>query len=435
MAKAVVRKKKAPVEIEAIVGELDAPEAKAVDPLDSLLDEIAAPAASAEDDLDALLDEIAAPEAKAMDPLDSLLDEIAASAASAEDDLDALLDEIAAPEAKAVDPLDSLLDEVVPSPTSLADDLDAIFDEISLPTAKADDSLDDVLEEVASPASSLADDLDAIFDEVSPPTAKVQDSLDDLPGGVVQPAADAQDDLEDRFEEIVIAEEPAPVAPPKPARKNAKVVPAAEPEKSGDDSDAESPSPVAARRSLVRKAVLGLSAVSVLAGTNGLSYYLGTRSHQGEGAQSAHHATTAAVEASRLEEPAPPPLQGLDRYAGLPVEGRIDGKTIFQNQEIREAIQLLDGGEDLYRDVVKASRRYTSVVPIDKSGGVIRIYACSKLACSRDNVKIYYSTNTRRAGVCTTQPYLYGANTSYTYSKSGLREVPNCDRNPFRKGI
>ena len=180
-------------------------------------------------------------------------------------------------------------------------------------------------------------------------------------------------------------------------------------------------------RSIIHRVLIGSVATAVLISTNLLSYYLGSKP------LSAGPGKVAAHQVSHNEAPVPPPVQGLERYVGRPNNALVEGKPIFESEEIKSAIAELDGGIELQSEIATAFQRHHSVTPIGRSGATIQVRSCNMLDCAKDNVRIDYHTSTNRVSVCMTKPYSIERSLSYAYNQFGFQEVTGCEGDPFPK--
>lgn len=382
------------------------------------------------------------------DGLDELLGELAALDVTREHtqdnssavDLDDILAEISAPGTEAAaaqggkpaEDLDDILGEFLPAeippsaprkgePENRQDDVsgekavEESTDGIPVAIARADAPADapgkddeDDSGSAGQPETPAPDDLDDILGELAAVSVSEQASQEDAPaddsGDIVNAtgqAATENEAWEDKDLADAVGSAPETMATP------------AEPAAPGVHAVTNG----SGRLRLVAKA---LAALAVLGGTNGMSYYLGTK------AAPAGHAVTATRAAHEVKRPVARPAKGPARYVGLASNTRIGGKTIFEDEEIRTAIEQLDGGMDLQRDIETAARRFTSVAPILRRNDVIEVMACKELDCERNAIKLQYNTSTKQVTVCTTKPYVNGGRISYAFSRSGFREVPGC---------
>jgi hypothetical protein len=192
---------------------------------------------------------------------------------------------------------------------------------------------------------------------------------------------------------------------------------------SGDAGDTASR--ISRRFSRVRKLLMVLAGSAVLVSSHAASYFLGARS------EAPKHAQGAGRDGPHAARQAPPAAKGAARYVGLPANARINGKTIFESEEIKSAITQLVGGMDLQSDIAAASRRYTSATPTDQIGNIIKIRSCNQLDCARDNIRIHFNIASNTAKVCMTKPYSIGNSVSIVYNQNEFHEVASCDGNPF----
>ena len=135
------------------------------------------------------------------------------------------------------------------------------------------------------------------------------------------------------------------------------------------------------------------------------------------------------------EEAEAAPSSELFRFSDLPLDTRIDGKSIFQHDEIRTAIEQLDGGADLADELDKADKAYVLAEPMRLHGDQFIVHACGRSGCNQQSVVFRYDLRSKHIGVCQTKPYMDGMAISYTYTKWGIEETGTCEGNPFPKGI
>ncbi len=123
----------------------------------------------------------------------------------------------------------------------------------------------------------------------------------------------------------------------------------------------------------------------------------------------------------------------MERYVGLTSTSQIDGKTIFESEEMKLAIEELDGGDELQRALVSKSKQFASDTLIYRSGYTIQVRSCSKFDCARDNMRVDYDADAKKAAVCVTKPYGEATQISYASNQFGYREASNCEGDPFSK--
>lgn len=340
-------------------------------------------------------------------------------------DLDDILGELAGP-------ADGPVPAVPPEP---APDLDALLDDLIVPAPESGpaqgavepvadvDPLDDILGELSPvPAAAIApvaDPLDDILGELPPAPAAVgkvdPDPLEDLLGEIAtDPVArvPSGDDLDALLGEVIAETDTSTAADAVP---DAVVAEAARPTR---------------KRKLPKLAIpprirllAGLGAAALA--SHALAFWLGTMAHTAASPEG-----PVAGESARAEiEDAP--VEGIARYAGKEIDARIDGKTMFEDEEFRAAVDELVGGPEASGALESLLTNVRATQPILRKGTKLAARACNPESCGLENLTVEYDTATKHVVICVTQ----GAGdppiaASALYDEQGAREVPNCEGYP-----
>lgn len=331
-----------------------------------------------------------------------------------------------------IDLLDDILGELPPGPAPEVDPLDDILGELPPGPATPNDALDDILGELAPASVEVADPLDDILGELAPTTAVEGDSLDDILGDIAPSAQPAQaaggagDSIEDptvtsapdSFSDMedLLGEIDASASPDVATGLNeadGKAVPRKKAKR-------KLPS-LAILRPLLRAALVVLG----LAATHGLTFWLGTLSHV------AANPEGPSVGASEEAEVHEPPVEGIARYAGKEFDARIDGKTLFEDEQFRTAVDELVGGEEASGAIDELLPKIRATQPIGRKGSVLQMRGCNPHACGLENLTVHYDIESKRVDICTTRASGEPAVALSTqYDAEGAREVPNCEGYP-----
>ncbi|WP_225009907.1 MULTISPECIES: hypothetical protein [Novosphingobium] len=359
--------------------------------------------------------------------IDDLMGEFAGMATPAPAssiDLDDILGELAGP-----------ADAPVPAvPAEPAPDLDALLDDLIAPVpetapvpaapepASGVDPLDDILGALSpDPAiEPAADPLDDILGELPPAPAAVSkvdpDPLDDLLGEIVaEPVAVvAQTENIDALLGEAVAEADAPPV-------------IAQAEAGADATGAAKPTrkrtlPKLAMPSRIRM-LAGLGAAALA--SHALAFWLGTMAHTASSPEGPVVGESAYAE---VEEA---PVEGIARYAGKEIDARIDGKTMFEDEEFRAAVDELVGGPEASGALESLLPDVRATQPILRKGTRLAARACNPESCGLENLTVEYDIATKHVVICVTQgsgdPPIAA---SALYDEQGAREVPNCEGYP-----
>ncbi len=323
--------------------------------------------------------------------------------------------------------------ELPPSPRALGiDDLMGEFAGMGTPAPAASIDLDDILGELAGPAEapatptatatstdlgSLLDDLIAPRPDASPADVDpLDDILGELPAAPLEVAAAAPHPLDSLLDDMA-----APVEVPD------GVMPVAAAQAGADSAEP-------ARK--VRKARLSLRSlplrVPALAGigmaliaSHALAFWLGTLAHTAATPEGPVAGESAHVVVPELQ------LEGIARFAGKEMDARIDGKTMFEDEAFRAAVDELVGGPEAIGALETLLPKVRATQPIMRKGNALGVRACNPEACGLENLTVQYDTATRQAVICVTQglgdPPVAA---SSLYDGEGAREVPNCEGYP-----
>ncbi|BEV02581.1 hypothetical protein [Novosphingobium olei] len=414
---------------EPIAASEDAP----TDLLDDILNELPAPApAPDEDPLDAILGELSAapaPPSAEVDPLDDILGALTAAPAPAEvaavDPLDDILGELAAAPAPPaplepveIDPLEDILGELPSAPAPVAaevDPLDDILGELPAgpvtPAVEAD-PLDDILGELPAAPAAEADPLDDILGELAPASESAvaegaAASAEAVPAALPPVSLDDMDDLLGEMDASAPAAAVAPDGPDEAAagKKRAKrKLPA-----------------ISVPPRVRRLALVGTGLVA----THALAFWLGSLSHV------AANPEGPAAGASAEAEVHEPPVEGIARFAGKPIDARIDGQTMFESEEFRSAVDELVGGQEAASAIEELLPTIRATEPIVRKGETLSLRGCNPASCGLENLTVHYDIQSKRVEICTTRPSGDPAVAMSTlYDEQGAREVENCEGYP-----
>lgn len=332
--------------------------------------------------------------------------------------------------------------ELPPSPRALGiDDLMGEFAGMATPAPVASIDLDDILGELGGPASEPASavaagpvaDLDAMLDHLAtlaPAPAEAAgkgegaaavEELDDILGELTPvpttgPAV-ASDPFDDLLGEMTAAvEEQAAVDPDAaPTPGVARVAAIA-------DSASERPRNDRAGATTRRRRVrLWLVGGAALLATHALAFWLGSVAH------TAATPDGPAVAESASAEVEAPPVEGLVRYAGHDMDFRIDGRTMFEDEQFRGAVDELVGGPEASDALASLLPHARATEPVMRRGTKLNVRACNPEACGLENLTVEYDLTAGRVMICVTQgPGDPPVAVSTLYDEEGAREVPNC---------
>lgn len=409
-----------------------APPAATVD-LDDLLDSLgpapaardAAPAdAPPTDDLDGLLDALGIADGAPLpaDAPEASAPATPSAAAAPATDLDDLLASLDAGESAANAPTERgpATGEPGPETDDGLDDLLASLDRdegaAPLPAALAD--LDDLVADLAPAAASA---VTAGAAPAPPPPAPASTAPEPVGAATAPPTQDSADG----------PAAPADAAPADasaaPARRGARLPKVALPAvRLAFGRKAHAPAVDATAR---RAPVSGyaLAAAGMLA-THAAAFWIGTLA--GTAAAGPAPLGGAAGHGTPLHAAAPaPPAEGIDRYLGEGLDFAVDGVTVLDDDDLREAMAALVGAPDLESRLKALRPRLHAVEPVSRTGAHVHIRACTRTDCARENIAIDYDAVNKTVEVCMTQPFGPSA-LSYAYDAEGNREVAQC-HGPF----
>ncbi|WP_225206976.1 hypothetical protein [Novosphingobium huizhouense] len=454
------------------------PSAPEVDPLEDILAELPAAAPVEVDPLDDILAELSPAAPVEVDPLEDILAELPAAAPVEVDPLEDILAELPPAAPVETDPLDDILAELSPAAPVETDPLEDILAELPTAAPVETDLLDDILAELPSAAPVEADPLDDILGELPGPgvppaqTPAAVDPLQDILGDLPAPAAESVATDDDDLLGDILGELPqAPVAQPAveslgaagagddgaalaadPARGEAPgpasldmddllgeiVAPpddavgdgeggsgGAAPSQAGEGDTAPArkrrlPS-VALSPAVRRSGAVGLC----LAATHALAFWLGTLSHL---AANPEGPVAGESERAAVEEAEP---EGIERYAGKEIDARVDGKTLFEDEEFRTAVDELVGGQEAGEAIAELAPKIHATQPIVRKDGKLAVRGCNPRSCGLENLTVSFALASKTVQICATRGVGDPPDaTSTLYDEEGAREVESCEGYP-----
>lgn len=310
--------------------------------------------------------------------------------------------------------------ELPPSPRALGiDDLMGEFAGMGAPAPAASIDLDEILGELAGPVEALvtppatatSTDLGSLLDDLVTPRPDAPpagvDPLDEVAAAPMAASRPA-DDLDDLLDEMA-----APVAGP----DGGTPVATALAETGGAEPVRKARKARLSLRSLPPR-VPALAAIGIaLIASHALAFWLGTLAH-----------TASTPEGPVAQEL---PLEGIARFAGREMDVRIDGKTMFEDEAFRAAVDELVGGPEAIGALETLLPKVRASQPIMRKGTTLSVRACNPQSCGLENLTVQYDTAARRVVICVTQglgdPPVAA---SSLYDEEGAREVPNCEGYP-----
>lgn len=170
-----------------------------------------------------------------------------------------------------------------------------------------------------------------------------------------------------------------------------------------------------------------LAAIAVLLATNGLSFLYGTHLRTAQPAPGAERSGNPVNAATA------PLAQGVDRYVGLSSTSKIDGKTFLESEDVKRAIEELDGGLELHRELIARSKQFASDEPIHRTGSTIQVRSCNKRDCEGHGLRLDYDVRSKKVSICLTEPFAEAGTISYAFNQYGYREGSGCAGDPFPK--